>query len=190
MTSDLSRLVIQFQNGDKQAFAQLVRAYQRRVYSLAYKMLLNHSDADEVAQETFVRAYKRITALKSPEHFESFIYRIATNYAIDLLRRGKGRMVAMTDETDLPGSIQLTLASRVPNPERNLENKQLLAAIIQAAEELPPRQRATLVLHDIEGLSKEEISRVLECPEATVRSNLHIARGKLKKKLQKLLSSL
>lgn len=188
MTDDIARLVSLFQQGDRQAFTRLVKAFRRKVYSLAYRILLNHIDADEVTQETFVRIYNRIGQLKSPEHFESFVYRIATNYAIDLLRKRKGRVVAMPKESELPGSVQLTLSIKVTDPEKILENKQLLAAITQAAEELPPRQRATLVLHDIEGLSKEEVAGIMGCPEATVRSNLHIARNKLKKKLGKLLS--
>ncbi|MEZ5359544.1 MAG: sigma-70 family RNA polymerase sigma factor [Candidatus Zixiibacteriota bacterium] len=189
MTEDIIRLVHRFQKGDRQAFTRLVKEYQRRVYALSFKMLRNHSDADEVTQETFVRAYNRIEQLKSPEHFDSFLYRIATNYAIDLMRKRKGRIVAMPDESELPGSIQLTLSARVENPEKTLEDKQLLQAIIKAAEELPPRQQATLILHDVEGLSKEEVANIMDCPEATVRSNLHIARGKLKKKLAKLLTS-
>lgn len=189
MTEDTIRLVHRFQKGDDQAFTELVKEYQRRVYALSFKMLRNHSDADEVTQEAFVRAYKRIEQLKSPEHFDSFLYRIATNYAIDLMRKRKGRVVAMSDESELPGAIQLTLSTRVTSPEKALENKQLLQAIIKAAEELPPRQQATLILHDVEGLSKEEVANIMDCPEATVRSNLHIARGKLKKKLAKLLTS-
>jgi RNA polymerase sigma-70 factor (ECF subfamily) len=189
MTDDITRLVTLFQKGDRKAFAELVKFFQRKVYALAYRILMNHIDADEVAQETFVRLYGRIGQLKSPEHFDSFIYRIATNYAIDLLRKRKGRVVEMPRESELPGPVQLALSSRVTNPEKVLENKQLLEAITQAAEELPPRQKATLILHDIEGLSKEEVARIMDCPEATVRSNLHIARGKLKKKLGKLLSS-
>jgi len=189
MTDEITRLVLLFQKGDRQAFTKLVKVFQKKVYALAFRILLNHIDADEVAQETFVRIFNRIGQLKSPEHFDSFVYRIATNYAIDLLRKRKGRIVAMPSESDLPGPVQMTLASRVTNPEKVLENKQLLAAITKAAEELPPRQRATLILHDIEGLSKEEVARIMGCPEATVRSNLHIARSKLKKKLGKLLSS-
>lgn len=187
VTNDVARLVTRFQKGDKRAFTELVKAYQRRVYSLAYKMLQSHIDADEVTQETFVRIYNRIDLLKSPEHFGPFILRIATNYAIDLMRKGKGRMVAMSEEAELPGSVQLTLSDRVIGPERAFENKQLLRAILEAAEELPPRQRMTLILHDIEGLTKDEVARIMDCPEATVRSNLHIARGKLKKKLVKFL---
>jgi RNA polymerase sigma-70 factor (ECF subfamily) len=148
---------------------------------------MNHTEADEVAQETFVRVYNRIDQLKSPAHFSSFVYRIATNYAIDLLRKKKGKMVAMPEETEMPGSVQLAMSDRVTNPEKVLENKELLSSILKAAEELPPRQRMTLVLHDIEGLSKEEVARIMSCPEATVRSNLHIARNKLKKKLGRLL---
>jgi RNA polymerase sigma-70 factor (ECF subfamily) len=187
MSDEVTRLVTLFQKGDRQAFTELVKAFQRKVYALAFKMLLNHVEADEVAQETFVRLYHRIGQLKAPENFESFVYRIATNYAIDLLRRRKGRMVAMPEESELPGSVQLTLSMRVTDPEKTLANKELLSAILKAADELPPRQRMTLILHDVEGLSKDEVAKIMGCPEATVRSNLHIARGKMKKRLGKLL---
>jgi RNA polymerase sigma-70 factor (ECF subfamily) len=188
MSDDIIQWVTRFQDGDQAAFTKLVKKFRRRVYAMAYKMLLNHSDADEVTQETFVRVYNRIEQLKSPQHFDSFVYRIAINYAIDLLRKKKGRIVAMPEEMDLPGSVQLAISEKITDPEQLLENKQLLEAILKAADELPPRQRITLVLHDIEGLSKEEVAKALSCPEATVRSNLHIARSKLKKKLGKLLS--
>lgn len=189
LTEEITHLVRLFQEGSQQAFTRLVQIFQRKVYALAFKMLRNHADADEVAQETFVRVYNRIGQLKSPQYFSSFVYRIASNYAIDLLRKRRGRMVAMPDERELPGSVQLALASRVTDPEKQLENKELLSTILEATNELPPRQRMTLVLHDIEGLSKEEVARIMTCPEATVRSNLHIARGKLKQKLGKLLSN-
>ncbi|MCP4570476.1 MAG: RNA polymerase sigma factor [FCB group bacterium] len=188
MTDDITQLVILFQEGSRPAYTKLVKAFRRKVYALAYKMLLSHIDADEVAQETFVRVYNRIGQLKSPQHFSSFVYRIASNYSIDLLRKRRGRMVAMPNESELPGAVQMALASKVADPAKELENKELLSTIIKATEELPPRQRMTLVLHDIEGLSKEEVARIMSCPEATVRSNLHIARSKLKAKLGKLLS--
>ena len=189
MTEEQTGLVVLFQKGDREAFTRLVRMFQQKVFALAFKMLRNQVDADEVAQETFVRVFNRIEQLKSPDHFDSFLYRIASNYAIDLMRKRKGRIVAMPDESEMPGSIQLSMASKTANPEKALENKQLLQAIIKAAEELPPRQQATLILHDVEGLSKEEVAQIMDCPEATVRSNLHIARSKLKKKLGKLLTS-
>lgn len=184
---EITRLVNLFQQGDNQAFTRLVRLFRRRIYALAYKMLLNHAEADEVVQETFVRLYKNISQLQSPKYFSSFVYRIASNYGIDLLRKRKGLMVGMPDEKDLPGSLQLTLSRQVSDPVKNLENKELLRAILKAAEELPPRQRMTLLLHDVEGLSKDEVARIMECPEATVRSNLHIARGKLKRRLKEFL---
>jgi len=188
MTEELARLVQRFRSGDHQAFAELVKLFQRRVYALAYKMLMNHIEADEVTQETFVRAFNSIDQLKSPAHFGAFVYRIAANYAIDLLRKRKGRIVAMPEETELPGSIQMDLASKTADPEKVLEHKELLAVIMQAIDKLPPRQKMTVILHDIEGLPKEEVAQIMECPETTVRSNLHIARGKLKKELSKLLS--
>jgi len=141
MTDDITRLVIEFQEGNRQAFTKLVKTFQRKVYYLAFKILLNHSDADEVAQETFVRVYRRIHQLKSPEYFESFVYRIATNYAIDLLRKQRGHSGIPEDTTSMPGSVQLDLARRVATPSENFEKKRLMEEVNRALDKLPPRQK-------------------------------------------------
>jgi RNA polymerase sigma-70 factor (ECF subfamily) len=88
------------------------------------------------------------------------------------------------DSSALPGETQLDLARRVDTPQEIYENKRLMEEIQKALETLPPRQRMTAILHDVEGYSKQEIAQIFECPEATVRSNLHIARNKLKKILK------
>lgn len=189
MSKTIPELVAGFVNGDQAAFAELVKLHRRKVYSLAFRLLGNHLDADEVVQETFVRVYRRHKELKDVANFPSFLFRIATNYAIDLLRKRKGHG-AITDDTDaLPGEIQMELARRVRTPSDSYESKVLMVEITRAIDRLPPRQRITAILHDVEGYTKPEIASILNCPEATVRSNLHIARNKLKKALHKRLNA-
>lgn len=187
MKNQVTELVRAFLDGDDNAFAQLVKRYQKKVYSVAYQVLGNHLDADEVVQETFVRLYRKRKDLNDVKYFTSFILRIATNYSIDLLRKRKGHSKMSEDSTSLPGDIQLDLSKRVATPSDDYENKRLMAEIQAALEQLPHKQRLTAILHDIEGYSKSEIARIFECPEATVRSNLHIARTKLRKILSQRL---
>lgn len=180
-------LVKAFIEGDQEAFAELVVRYRRKVYSLAHRILGNHLDADEVVQETFVRIYSRKEDLRDVSHFSSFLMRVATNYAIDILRKRKGHSGVGEDTSSLPGDIQLHLARQVATPREEFENKQLMEEIRRALDSLPPKQRITAILHDVEGYSKAEIAAIFECPEATVRSNLHIARIKLRKLLKQRL---
>lgn len=187
MHKTIPELVDGFVKGDDHAFAELVRRFQRKVYSLAYQVLGNHLDADEVVQETFVRIYNRRKELADVKYFSTFLLRVASNYAIDVLRKQKGHTQIAEDSSSLPGEIQVDLARQVATPSEEYENKYLLEEIKRALRELPPKQQLTAVLHDIEGYTKAEIAEMLGCPEATVRSNLHIARTKLKKILKKRL---
>ena len=187
MEKTIPQIVEQFLNGEESAFTELVHRYQKKIYSVAFQILGNHLDADEVVQETFVRVYKKRKDLQNVKYFTSFILRIATNYSIDLLRKRKGHTTMSDDSTDLPGHIQVDLASRVATPSEELKNKRLMAEILKALDLLPTKQRLTAILHDIEGYTKAEIAETFGCPEATVRSNLHIARNKLKKILKQRL---
>ncbi|MCM2271842.1 MAG: sigma-70 family RNA polymerase sigma factor [candidate division Zixibacteria bacterium] len=188
MNKSIPELVDSFVKGDTAAFAELVRRYQKNIYFLAYRLLGNHLDADDVVQETFVRVYRRQKEIANVNSFTSFLTRIATNYAIDLLRKRKGRGSVSDDLTELPGETQVDLARRVRTPEELLRDKVVMEEIQRALDRLPPRQRITIMLHDVDGYTKSEVAAILECPEATVRSNLHIARNKLKKILKKRLS--
>jgi len=188
MEGNIPELIERFSGGDSRAFADLVKRYQKRIYYLAYQMLGNHLDADEVVQETFVRVYRKRKEIRDVANFTSFLIRIATNYSIDLLRKQKGHSQLPDDPGDLPGDVQIELSRRVRTPDDLLQDKVLSAEIQRALATLPPRQKITALLHDVEGYTKTEIARILDCPEATVRSNLHIARKKLKKILQKRLA--
>jgi len=188
MSDNIPGLVSRFTQGDNSAYAELIHRFEKRIYYLAYKMLGNHLDADEVVQETFVRIYNRRKELAGVANFTSFVIRVATNYAIDILRKRRGHGEISEDTVAAVGEVQVELSRSVQTPSDLYRNKVLMKEIRRALDTLPPRQRITALLHDIEGLSKTEVARILECPEATVRSNLHIARGKLRKILKKRLS--
>lgn len=185
----IPELVEGFIHDDASAFSELVRRYQRNIYFIAYRILGNHLDADEVVQESFVRIYRRRKEIASVTSFTSFLMRIATNYAIDLLRRRKGHGEIGDNLTELPGDVQMELARRVRTPDDLHRDKVIQQEITRALEKLALRQRMTIVLHDVEGMSKSEVAAIMQCTEATVRSNLHIARTKLKKILSKRLSA-
>lgn len=187
MKDIIPELVSRFVEGDREAFAELVRLLQPKLYAMAFRLLGNHLDADEVVQETLVRVYKRRKELRDVKYFSTFVLRIGTNYGIDILRKRKGHSGISDDITSLPGEVQLDLSKRILSPEENLQNKRLMQEILVALDQLPPKQKMTAVLHDLEGYSKAEIAEAFECPEATVRSNLHIARTKLKKILKQRL---
>ena len=110
MKDNVPDLVKRFTEGDSSAFAALVAKYQKKIYYLARQMLGNHLDADEVVQETFVRVYRRREELGNVSNFASFLVRVATNYAIDLLRKRKGHSQVLDDSTNLPGDIQVELS--------------------------------------------------------------------------------
>jgi len=186
MNTDINELVARLANDDSEAFAELVRRYKKKIYGIAYRMLGNHLDADEVTQETFVRIYEKRHDLKAVKYFSSFILRIASNYSIDLIRRKQKKNVSVDELAFLP-EVQIELAERIESPDKRLENAEIMRAVKDAIKRLPPRQKMAIVLHDIEGFSKLEIATALGCPQATVRSNLHIARTKVKKWLKKKL---
>lgn len=188
MSETVPELVKKFAQGDPRAFAELVARYRKRLYYLAYQMLGNHLDADEVVQESFVRIYQKRKELANVTNFTSFLIRVATNYSIDLLRKQRGHS-QVDDAGSLPGEVQIEMSRQVDTPGQKYRNKVLMAEIRQALDSLPPRQRTTALLHDVEGYSKSEVAQIMECPEATVRSNLHIARKKLKAILEKRLKT-
>ena len=121
MSLDIRDLVEKVAKGDREAFAELVRRYKKKIYSIAYRMLGNHLDADEVTQETFVRVYNRRFELKSITYFSSFILRIATNYCIDLIRKRQKGYISV-DDLALHPDVQIELSDKIVKPDRNLEN--------------------------------------------------------------------
>jgi RNA polymerase sigma-70 factor (ECF subfamily) len=182
-------LVAQAQAGDRDAVQQLLERYERRLLSVLVGMVRNPEDAKELLQETFVRAFRNLDNFKGESSFYTWIYRIAMNLAIDHQRRGGKRPLVEFDEgigvkEDAVGDGSANLGI---DPFKSVRSRELGRKIFEAIEGLTPDHRAVILLREIDGLSYEEISDVLECSLGTVMSRLHYARKKLQTRLQEML---
>jgi len=174
---DEAELLERAKKGDSDAFGTLVERYQRRVANVAFAVVHNQDDAIELAQETFVRAYENLRKFESRSSFSTWLYRIAANLAIDFWRR-EGRHVVLHGE-DAETEIQRLPAER-GDSFKTASRKELSGRLSQALEELTPEHRAVILLREVEGLSYDEISEVLQCPRGTVMSRLHYARNRMR----------
>ena len=181
MECEDSYLVERCLQGDRSAFAAIVDRYSKQIHSIAYSMTHNHADADDLSQDTFVKAYENLRKFKSGTNFRSWICRIAVNSCIDHLRRGKRFSgTSLEDQADF-------LPDQNPTPQEDIESGELMENINSAVDSLPKAQRTVVILREIQGLGLKEIAEVMECSESTVRWRLHYARKKLQKRLQSYL---
>lgn len=184
------KLVERARHGDREAYRVLVERYQRRVFHLAYSLVRNREDAADISQEAFVKVYLRLDTFKGDSNFATWLFRIASNLAIDLIRRrGTNAPVefeegaaATVEGRELHGSG--IAAQLEANPQRQTLRRELGEKLEEALSRLPEKHRAILLLREVEGLSYEEIAEALEIPAGTVMSRLFHARAKM----QKLLS--
>jgi RNA polymerase sigma-70 factor (ECF subfamily) len=180
---DESALIGKAKKGDKEAFSQLVRLHQKRIYYLVYRFCKDHDTADELAQETFVKAYMALDSFREEFRFSSWISTIATNLALNHLRRQK-RQVSTEDYP-----IEEIIADPNPgaDPARRLADKEIMAKLDDEVDRLPPEFKAVFVLRIHEELSYEDIARKLGIEIGTVMSRLYRARARLKKALEEYL---
>ena len=172
-------LILAAQGGDQAAFGQLVRHYQRAVHRLAYGLTRNPSDADDLAQETFVRAWQALRRFRVGEPLYPWLSRITVNLAFSLFRRRKRRPEDAIEPLLEAGRQFGTEDDPIEHAARNERDAQLAAAF----EELSPDHRVVLVLRAVEDLSYEEIAQRLGVPPGTVMSRLSRARAELKSRL-------
>jgi RNA polymerase sigma-70 factor, ECF subfamily len=176
--------------GDKDAFRELVERYQRRVLAVVTGMLHDREAALEVTQETFIKAYRSLEGFKGDASFYTWIYRIAVNLAIDYQRREWRKPIvdgARGGDDEHSGDDPLERASSedpAVDPFQSAKNAELRARMRAAIDELTPDHKAVILLRELEGLSYEEISRVMQCSKGTVMSRLHYARKKLQARLK------
>lgn len=175
-------LVRKAQHGDLHAYDELVRHYQERIYSTIYHMTANHEDANDLAQETFIKAFQALHTFKGDASFYTWLYRIAVNKTLNFLkqRRNRAAQLSLNDldfnaEHD-PGLVAL-ISDRTPRRDNALAELQekLNAAMLKLSEP----HRLVVTLHDIQGLSHEEIGEIMDCNAGTVRSRLFYARQQL-----------
>jgi RNA polymerase sigma-70 factor (ECF subfamily) len=166
------------------AFEELVSRYHQKVYMVILGMLRNREDALEVAQETFLRAYRKIGGFQGGSSFYTWIYRIGVNLAIDAQRRQKRNPLEYRERMDGLLESQDEVAR---DPFADVQDRELRENLIRALNELTPEHKAVIVLRTIEGLSYKDIGAILGCSEGTVMSRLHYARKKLHDKLRSFL---
>jgi len=184
MTAKLEALLKQAQEGDKKAFEGLVKILERQVYMTAYSIIPDRDEAKDITQDTFLKLYNHLNRIRSEAGFKCFVFKMATNCAIDRKRRLKRKKVSLDGDGTIPASEEIKLSRRSESPDKLIERKELMRVVNSVVDKLPPRQKLCLILSDLDGLSKKEIAKILGCPQGTVRSNLHIARIKLRHALQ------
>jgi RNA polymerase sigma-70 factor, ECF subfamily len=177
-------LVRRSRAGDDDAFRELFERYHRQVLSVAAAMTGSGEDAMDVAQETFIRAHRNLASFLGESSFYTWLYRIAVNVAIDFRRRHTRRGEVVQAE---PVDENIADPARAIEPSAAVAKKELGARILATIDELTPEHKAAIILREIEGLSYEDISRVMQCSKGTVMSRLHYARKKLQAKLRDLL---
>lgn len=169
-------LVLAAQNGDNTAFAGLVHRHQRRAYAVARSIVLSHDDAEDAVQEGFLHAFRALARFRPEQAFGAWLHRIVANAALDIARRRKVR-----DADELPETLS--------SPHRDpAEADELRSRLAVALDTLGERQRAVIVMHDVEGYKHAEIGVLLGIPEGTARSDLHHARAHLRRQLGNLRS--
>lgn len=178
-------LVARATGGEYEAYEELVRRYQRKIYALVYNMTSNKEDAEDMVQDVFVKAYTALPQFKGDSSFYTWVYRIAVNRTINFLKKRKRHPDVSLDDMDQaverdPAYVELRARE---SPVRDATLSELQAKLNVALQTLSEKHRTVVVMHDIQGVPHEEIAKVLGCSEGTVRSRLFYARQQLQKEL-------
>ena len=185
-------LVQRVQSGDQQAFELLVAKYQRRIFRLISRFVRDPATAEDIAQETFLRAYRAIGRFRGDSQFYTWLYRIAVNTAKRSAGAGaRGPVLqesANSPESEEPFSRQEQLTS-LDTPEAVMASREIADTVNAAMDALPDELRTAIALREIEGMSYEEISQLMGCPVGTVRSRIFRAREAIARQLRPLLGT-
>jgi RNA polymerase sigma-70 factor (ECF subfamily) len=183
-------LVRRVQSGDSTAFDALVRKYQHRIIGLIGRYIPDWSECQDVAQETFLRAYRALGNFRGDAQFYTWLHRIAVNTAKNHLVANNRR--PPTDDIDVDDATQFESGMRLRDndtPERELMRQQLEQTVMRAVEGLPEELRQAITLREVDGLSYEEIAQRMDCPIGTVRSRIFRAREAIDVELQPLMDT-
>jgi RNA polymerase sigma-70 factor (ECF subfamily) len=184
-------LVERVQRGDKAAFELLVSKYQRKIIRLISRLVRDPAEVEDVAQEAFIKAYRAIPQFRGESAFYTWLYRIAVNSAKNYLA-SQGRRAPTSTEADAEEAetfSEADLLRDINTPESVLMSKQIAQVVNAAMAALPEELRTAISLREIEGLSYEEISEMMDCPIGTVRSRIFRAREAIANKLRPLLDT-
>jgi RNA polymerase sigma-70 factor (ECF subfamily) len=175
------KLVKRAQGGDLEAYDELIRRYQERIYATIYHMTANHEDANDLAQETFIKAYQALNSFKGDSSFFTWVYRIAVNKTINFLKQRKNKTHMSLNDLDFNAEHDPDLVALVSDktPRRDVNLIELQEKLNGAMQKLSEIHRLVVTLHDVQGLSHEDISKIMGCNTGTVRSRLFYARQQL-----------
>ena len=179
-------LIDNLREGDETALAPLVEKYKRMVHRLAIQITKNHEDANDVMQETFIKVYQSIHTFRQEAAFETWVYRIAVNEALNFVkRRERRRESSLETIEESEYNTEVRRKAEIANdPEIQAEQAELRHWVTKAVNSLSLKHRIVVILHELEGLTHAEIASILNCSEGTVRSRLHYARKQLKSLLK------
>jgi RNA polymerase sigma-70 factor (ECF subfamily) len=187
MTSSEDRQLIErCRSGDREAFDELVRRYERQAYNLAYRLSGNYDDASDVVVEAFVRVFQGLHTFRGEAHFGTWLHRVVVNTFLDMRKRSKGRQnVSLEEQLELDGdTLTRQIEDTAPGPEELVEKEEREEVLQRAIAQLPPERRILIVLYHFENLSYEEIAQMLNLPVGTVKSRLNRARLALRELLE------
>ena len=176
-----SVLVKRAQRGDMGAYDDLVKRYQERVYATVYHMTSNHEDANDLAQEAFIKGFQALKSFKGGSSFYTWVYRIAVNKTINFLKQRKNKAQMSLDDLDFNAEHDPDLVALISEktPRREISLTELQEKLNIAMLKLSEPHRLVVTLHDVQGLSHEEIAKIMDCNIGTVRSRLFYARQQL-----------
>ena len=181
-------LVLRVQQGDKSAYDLLVIKYQHRIIQLVNRYVKDPSEAQDVAQEAFIKAYRALANFRGDSAFYTWLYRIAINtaknYLVSRSRRYSDYQIDIQDAEQVENAPQL---KAMETPEYLLLNDEIVKVITAAIEKLPEEMKVAIMLREFEGMSYEDIAHTMECPVGTVRSRIFRAREAIDEKLRPLL---
>jgi len=178
---DEAVLVKRARQGDLGAYDELVRRYQERIYATVHHMTANHEDANDLAQEAFIKAYQALKSFKGGSSFYTWVYRIAVNKTINFLKQRKNKAHMSLDDLDFNAEHDPDLVALISDktPRREINLAELHEKLNEAMQKLSEPHRLVVTLHDVQGLSHEEIAEIMDCNIGTVRSRLFYARQQL-----------
>ena len=184
---DVEALVERAKQGDRDAFGVLVDQYKDRIYNYVSRMLSDPYEAEDVTQEAFLRAYRSLPRFRGASSFHTWLYRIASNLAIDVVRKRKRTEPTFSIDEPLEseeGSYERELPDEGGGPEESATTRETRLAVRRAIMELPQKLRDVMVLYELQGETYEDISEILDVPLGTVKSRLFNARNRLKEMLR------
>ena len=184
-------LVERVQRGDKQAFGLLVSKYQRKLYRLLSRLIRDPAEVEDVAQETFIKAYRALGSFRGESAFYTWIYRIGINTAKNhLVSQGRRAPTSTSFDSEEAETFEDGEQLRdINTPERLLMSQQIAETVNDAIAELPEELKMAIQLRELEGLSYEEIASIMDCPIGTVRSRIFRAREAIAERLKPMLET-